>query len=174
VGRVQVGQRASFTVDSFPGRSFTGEVVQVRKAPQVLQNVVPYDVVVSAQNNELKLLPGMTANVRIITDQKDSVLKVPNSALRFRPAGLEDRSGPRPAGPGAGPAGGPRGGGLAGRVWIVDPGGKPQPLQVQLGVSDGTFTEVLGGLKDGQDVIVGQSVPADRPGQPGAGPRLRL
>jgi HlyD family secretion protein len=192
VGRVQVSQRASFTVDSFPGRTFRGEVVQIRKAPQVLQNVVTYDVVVSAQNNELKLLPGMTANVRIVTDQKDSVLKVPNSALRFRPPGVEDRPGPRPAGPGAGTgagtgagpsagsAGGPRSGGLAGRVWIVDPGGKPQPLQVQLGVSDGTSTELLGGLKEGQDVIVGLSVPGDRPGQPaqpsqpGAGPRLRL
>ncbi len=180
VGRVQVGQRTTFTVDSFPAQTFSGEVVQIRKAPQVLQNVVTYDVVVSANNRDLKLLPGMTANVRIVTDQKESVLKVPNSALRFRPPGVEDRPGPRPAGPGAGPAGapgGPRSGGLAGRVWILGPGGKPQPVQVQLGVSDGSFTEVVGGVKEGQDVIVGQSASGDRPspsGQPGGGPRLRL
>jgi HlyD family secretion protein len=178
VGRVQVGQRASFTVDSFPGRTFRGEVIQVRKAPQVLQNVVTYDVVVSADNTELKLLPGMTANVRIVTDQKDNVLKVPNSALRFRPAGVEDRQGPRPAGPGVpgGPGGasGQRGSGLAGRVWTLGAGGKPQPVPVQLGVSDGSSTEVLGGISEGQEVIVGLTGSGDRPSQPGAGPRLRL
>src|SRR6266545_1993815 len=87
VSRVRVGQRVTFTVDSFPGQSFTGEVVQIRKAPQVLQNVVTYDVVVSAQNLDLRLLPGMTANVRIVTDQKADVLRVPNAALRFRPPG---------------------------------------------------------------------------------------
>lgn len=183
VGRVQVGQRSSFTVDSFPGRTFRGEVVQIRKAPQVLQNVVTYDVVVSADNTELRLLPGMTANVRIVTDQKDNVLKVPNSALRFRPAGVEDRPGQRAAGSGApaGPggasgqsAGGSRGGGLAGRVWTLGPGGKLQPVQVQLGVSDGSSTEVLSGITEGQEVIVGLTGSGDRPSQPGAGPRLRL
>jgi HlyD family secretion protein len=178
VGRVQVGQRAAFTVDSFPGRTFRGEVIQVRKAPQVLQNVVTYDVVVSADNTELKLLPGMTANVRIVTDQKDNVLKVPNAALRFRPPGVEDRPGQRPAGPGVsgGPGGasGQRGGGLAGRVWTLGAGGKPQPVSVQLGVSDGSSTEVLGGISEGQEVIVGQTGSGDRPSQPGTGPRLRL
>src|SRR5262249_265012 len=105
VGRVKVGQPATFTVDAFPGRTFHGEVVQIRKAAQVVQNVVTYDVVISAPNNDQVLLPTMTANVRIVTDQKDSVLKVPNAALRFRPPGVEpesrDRSGPggqRPAG----------------------------------------------------------------------------
>ena len=86
VGRVKVGQTATFTVDSFPGRTFTGEVVQIRKAPLVVQNVVTYDVVVTARNPEQRLLPGMTANVRIVIEQKESVLQVPNAALRFRPA----------------------------------------------------------------------------------------
>ena len=97
VGRVKVGQATSFTVDSFPGRTFTGEVVQIRKAPLVVQNVVTYDVVVSAKNAEQRLLPGMTANVRIIIDQKDGVLQVPNAALRFRPAGVEAPERERPA-----------------------------------------------------------------------------
>ena len=92
VSRVKVGLRASFTVDSFPGQLFTGEIVQIRKAPQIVQNVVTYDVVVSAQNTDQKLLPGMTANVRIVTERKEDALRVPNAALRFRPAGGRGRS----------------------------------------------------------------------------------
>ena len=84
VGRIREGLRASFTVDSFANQNFAGEVMQVRKAPQVLQNVVTYNVVISARNPELKLLPGMTANVRLVVAQKESALKVPNAALRFR------------------------------------------------------------------------------------------
>src|SRR3989442_9135032 len=89
VGRVQVGQQATFTVDAFPGRTFSGAITQVRKAAQVLQNVVTYDVVVSAANPDLKLLPGMTANIKVVTDQREGVLQVPNAALRFRPPGAE-------------------------------------------------------------------------------------
>ena len=90
VGRVKVGQNATFSVDSFPGRIFNGKVMQVRKAALVVQNVVTYIVVISAANPDLQLLPGMTANVRITTDQRDSVLKLPNAALRFRPAGFSE------------------------------------------------------------------------------------
>src|SRR5262245_40447250 len=93
VGRIREGLRATFTVDSFANQIFTGEVMQVRKAPQVLQNVVTYNVVISARNPDLKLLPGMTANVRLVVAQTESVLKVPNAALRFRVAG--DDSAPR-------------------------------------------------------------------------------
>jgi HlyD family secretion protein len=87
VGRIRVGQRATFTVDAFPGRTFTGEVRQVRKSAQTVQNVVTYTVLVSAANPDGQLMPGMTANVRIVTDTRDSVLKVANAALRFRPPG---------------------------------------------------------------------------------------
>lgn len=87
VGRIRIGQRASFSVDSFPGRSFNGEVRQVRKAAQNVQNVVTYTVLVTANNDAGQLLPGMTANVRIVTDTRESVLKAPNAALRFRPPG---------------------------------------------------------------------------------------
>ena len=90
VGRIQTGQKATFTVDAFSGRSFSGEVKQVRKAATVVSNVVTYTVVVSAANPDLNLLPGMTANVRIVTAQKDKALKVSNAALRFRPAGAGD------------------------------------------------------------------------------------
>jgi len=85
IGRVRVGQRASFTVDAFPGRSFNGEVRQVRKSPQTVQNVVTYTALIGAANDGGQLMPGMTANVRIVTDMRESVLKVANAALRFRP-----------------------------------------------------------------------------------------
>ena len=87
VGRVKPGLRATFTVDAFPGRQFSGEVRSVRKAAQNVQNVVTYIAIISANNDRGELLPGMTANVRIVTDTRDSVLKVPNAALRFRPPG---------------------------------------------------------------------------------------
>ncbi len=90
VGRIQTGQKATFTVDAFAGRAFSGEVKQVRKAATVVSNVVTYTVVVSAANPDLNLLPGMTANVRIVTAQKEKALKVPNAALRFRPPGAAD------------------------------------------------------------------------------------
>jgi HlyD family secretion protein len=87
VGRIRAGQRATFTVDAFPGRTFNGEVRQVRKSAQTVQNVVTYTVLVSAANPDGNLMPGMTANVRIVTDTRESVLKVANAALRFRPPG---------------------------------------------------------------------------------------
>lgn len=90
VSRLRVGQKATFTVDAFPGRTFSGLVVQVRKAALNVQNVITYTAVVSADNESLVLLPGMTANVRVITDVRENVLKVPNAALRFKPPGLVD------------------------------------------------------------------------------------
>jgi HlyD family secretion protein len=87
VGRIRVGQRATFTVDAFPGRTFAGEVRQVRKSAQTVQNVVTYTVLVSAANPDGQLMPGMTANVRIVTDTRESALKIANAALRFRPPG---------------------------------------------------------------------------------------
>jgi HlyD family secretion protein len=119
VGRIRVGQKSSFTVDAFPGRSFEGEVKQVRKAATVVSNVVTYTVVISAANPELTLLPGMTANVRIITAQKDKALKLSNAALRFRPPGAGDEkkaatpasSTPTPAPAATGSGGGPGAGG---------------------------------------------------------------
>jgi len=87
VGRLRVGQAAAFTVDAFPRRNFAGEIRQVRKSPQTVQNVVSYVVVISAANPDLSLLPGMTANVRVVVDRRDSVLKVANAALRFRASG---------------------------------------------------------------------------------------
>jgi len=90
VGRLRVGQRATFTVDAFPRRSFNGEIRQIRKSPVNVQNVISYTVVISAANPDLSLLPGMTANVRVVVESRDNALKVANAALRFRPAGTAD------------------------------------------------------------------------------------
>jgi HlyD family secretion protein len=87
IGRIRVGQRVTFTVDSFPGQEFEGLVKQIRKAPETVQNVVTYTVVVSADNPDLRLLPGMTANVQIVVNERQQTLKVPNAALRFSPSG---------------------------------------------------------------------------------------
>jgi HlyD family secretion protein len=96
VGRLRVGQTVSFTVDAFPRRNFNGEIKQVRKSPVNVQNVISYTVVISAANPDQNLLPGMTANVRVVVDSRDNVLKVPNAALRFRPAGGTAGAGPAP------------------------------------------------------------------------------
>ena len=111
VGRIRLGQRATFTVDAFPGRTFSGEVRQVRKSAQTVQNVVTYTVLVSAANPDGQLMPGMTANVRIVTDTRESVLKIANAALRFRPPGESAATTEVKAGAASPPAAGSGGGG---------------------------------------------------------------
>ena len=85
VGRVRVNQPATFTVDAYPGRMFTGTVTSIREAPINVQNVITYDAVIGVSNPDLKLFPGMTANVKILVNQRANVLKVPNAALRYHP-----------------------------------------------------------------------------------------
>jgi len=151
VGRVQVGQRATFTVDAYPNRVFRGAVTAVRQAPINVQNVVTYDVVIGVSNDDLKLFPGMTANVKILVDHRDNSLKIPNAALRYRPAATAAAS-----------TGNTnrrtRGAAASQTVWTLDADGKPQPVEVQLGISDGTWTEVRSGnLQEGERVILGAS-----------------
>ena len=167
VGRLRAGLPATFTVDAFPRRSFSGEIVQIRKSPVNVQNVVSYTVVISAHNPDLALLPGMTANVRIVIEQRQDALKVPNAALRFRPAGaLEAPPQPRPGAAAKG-----RDTVRTGRVWVPD-GRGARPLEVQLGLSDGLSTEIVAGaLAEGAEVIVGLAAAEQR----GAGlPRFRI
>jgi HlyD family secretion protein len=104
IGKIRQDQRVTFTVDAFSGRTFEGRVRQIRKAAQTVQNVVTYIVVVETPNANLMLVPGMTANVRIIADSRDNVLKVPNAALRWRPAGASAaKDDPAPGPQGGGP-----------------------------------------------------------------------
>jgi HlyD family secretion protein len=176
VGKVALRQDVEFSVDAYPDRIFHGAISQIRIAPITVQNVVTYDVVITVDNADLNLKPGMTANVSIIVASKSDVLKIPNAALRFRPSDKElgksgteqpAKGGSRPggsAGGGAGPRkegtlqGGQSGTRPAGQksyaVWMLEDG-KPKRVPVTIGISDGMFTEVAGGgLKDGQDVIV--------------------
>ena len=297
IGRIRLDDRATFTVDAFPGETFTGTVAQIRKAAVINQNVVTYTVIVAVANPSGKLLPGMTANVKLVYDEKPNVLKVANAALRFRPPGTDagpaggagsgaaagtgaPRGGAAGGGSGPGAAGGPGAGGGAaggggsrteamrerlvqtykldvaqqqkldailqesrgqlsslqglpeqerqarvqkareatrqkireiltneqrarydadgggtssggavaragrgasgGRVWVQAPDGKLQPVQVVLGISDGTNTEIVRGeLKEGQEVVIGMAGgggTTPRQGTPPSGgvPRLRL
>ena len=170
VGRLKVGQEATFTVDAFPGKRFKGAVTQVRKSAQVVSNVVSYTVIIDAANPELILLPGMTANVRIVTAQQDSVLKIANAALRFRPPG-DGKSVPAARQPGSGGMG--KGGGRpggAGKLWILGADGKPTAIEVKTGINDGKDTELLDSdLPEGREVIIGTTV-AEKPKL--AAPRL--
>ncbi|HWP11672.1 MAG TPA: efflux RND transporter periplasmic adaptor subunit [Ramlibacter sp.] len=128
VGRIRTGQRATFTVDAFPGQSFEGQIRQVRKAAQNVANVVTYVAVVGFSNNGGRLLPGMTANVRVVTESRESVLKIPNAALRVRIAGVEPAAAPAgpAAAPGAKPASGNGTTGSAGG-WSWLPQAQAQP-----------------------------------------------
>ncbi|MES2932679.1 MAG: efflux RND transporter periplasmic adaptor subunit [Pseudomonadota bacterium] len=276
IGRIRVGQKATFTVDAFAGRNFEGEVKQIRKAAQTVSNVVTYMVEVSAPNPGKDLLPGMTANVRVVTDARTDVLKVSNSALRFKPAGVAGSKTSAEAGRGERGSGargnsgeraersngggggqnkalrermekdlqlsedqkakldtifsgsrekmtalreapdaergklaernrsemqsqiaailtpdqkkkyddiaaeqsGRRGGNARGRIYVLDQHPQPKELPVQLGLSDGSMTEVMSpDVAEGLEVIVGvvqqggSGKPAGGPGGPG-GPRM--
>jgi HlyD family secretion protein len=159
VSRFEIGQTVTFTVDAHPGRLFTGTVKQIRKAPQVVQNVVTYVVVITAENPDEVLLPGMTANLEVVVAKREQVLKVPNTALRFRPADLPIDEIPRDTQGGAIAA--KRNSHIdmrwvAGRVFVVGSAGKPAPVPLRLGITDGRMTEVLAGdLIEGQAVITG-------------------
>ena len=245
IGRVHVDQEAIFTVDAFAGREFHGQVLQVRKAPRVVQNVVTYTVLVSADNSDLRLLPGMTANIQIIVDERQNALKVPNAALRFKPNGEDAKStgASRSAAASSGETAQPEErlkqltaalrltesqqnqvrvilsdarekldalrrqdatpeeirretqaqrertrnvvatllapeqrekyvrfaaaqegvAPLRGKVYVAAEKDKPQPVDLVLGISDGTFTEVVSGdLNTGQQVIIGVNLTASK------------
>jgi HlyD family secretion protein len=154
VGRVKVGQAATFTVDAYPGRVFRGTVTAVREAPINVQNVITYDVVIGVSNADLKLFPGMTANVKIMVDQRPNVLKVPNGALRYRPATAAAPA-TTPATGGGGGGKGRKGGVTPPRsVWVLV-NNQPQEVKVTTGETDGAYTEITGGnLKEGDQVIL--------------------
>ncbi|HEX2721235.1 MAG TPA: efflux RND transporter periplasmic adaptor subunit, partial [Candidatus Deferrimicrobium sp.] len=154
IGRAVLGQTVTFTVDAWPEKTFTGEVAQVRNSPIVTQNVVTYNVVVRVDNRELFLKPGMTANVSIEVKKFRDVLKIPNAALRYRPAtkGTEGESAGKRQGSGKGKESGGQ------RVYLLGKDGKPVPLPIKAGVSNGTFTVLEGGdLKAGDLLVTGES-----------------
>ena len=148
IGRVQQGQPVSFTVDAYPGETFTGAVAQVRLQPTVDQNVVSYTTVIDVPNRSQKLKPGMTASVSIEIARADDVLRVPASALRFR----QERG--------------------AKQVWVWA-GGSMQPHRVDAGLSNGTLTAVTSSnLSEGAEVVTGTSDGTQRAAAPTTSPLL--
>ncbi len=150
VGRVRVGQEATFTVDAWPSQVFRGRVSQIRQAPINVQNVVTYNVVVQVSNEDLKLFPGMTANVTVFVGRAANVLRLPKAALRFRPAGAPSRSTTAVHD--------------AQTVWVLDARGQLKPVPVKTGMSDANFVEVVSGdLSAGQPVVTGVTGAAATP-----------
>src|SRR5881227_3717887 len=185
VGVVKIDQNVDFTVDAFPTQTFHGKVVQVRNAPITVQNVVTYDTVIGVSNPDLKLKPGMTANVSIIIARKDNVLQLKNAALRYRPAeATEAKAGSATSQGGSRPPGamrqstGRREQKTSDRTVYVLSGSRPTPVQIKTGISDGIVTEVAEGLKEGDLVVTAEmaakSQPASTPANPFSGGQRRF
>jgi HlyD family secretion protein len=184
VGNVWEGQEVTFTVDAFPARRFRGKVHQVRNAPVNVQGVVTYNAVARIDNKELLLKPGMTANVQFLVSRQEDVLTIPNMAMRFKPPDQKDeaqdllrqeksrvakpvgtRRTSRAGGIGAG-AGAARGNRHV-TVYVLKEN-KAQPVEIQLGVTDGSRTEVRGGeLHENDPLIIATSSAAAQSGQAG-------
>lgn len=168
IGNVRVNQGVTFTVDAYPTRRFKGKVSQVRHAPTVVENVVTYDAVVKIDNKELLLKPGMTANVQFLVSRKTDVLRLPNIALRFKPPWeAQDPTRQSKGGGRTGSRGGRSRGGAGGRdgrsvkVYVLRQD-LPVPIQVRLGITDGSFTEIAEGeVQEGDQAIISYSGKAD-------------
>src|ERR1700728_41050 len=164
VGGVKPGQRAYFTVQSYPNRTFWGSVRQIREGPITVQNVVTYDVVIDVKNDDLALFPGMTADAHIITAERSNVLRVPLPAIRFNPEGVARTRGGQGREAGARPGSG-RSGASNGRaqIWLLRDG-KLVSVRVHTGLDDGTLIEVTGEeLKVGDVVVVNAVRPNTTP-----------
>jgi HlyD family secretion protein len=159
VGEIRVGNKAKFRVEAFPDHAFAGTVKQVRQAPQTVQNVVTYDVIVAVENASLLLKPGMTATVKIVTARRDGVLRVPDQALRYIPGGLAAASQQTGAPPP--------------QIWLLRDG-KPLRVQVATGLDDDTSTEITSGdVHEGDTVIVSERSTTTAKA-PASAPSMRL
>lgn len=142
IGKVREGQLARFTVDAYPGETFEGTIQEIKRSPTVTQNVVTYEALVRVANPDKKLWPGMTATVRVVTARRDDAVRVPNAALRFKPpkdlAGEEKRLG-----------------GKKRRVWRLAAGAaKPEPVEIEVGISSEEWTEATSGALAPDDELV--------------------
>ena len=136
IGGIKLGNKATFTVDAYAKRTFEGTVSQVRQSPQTVQNVVTYDIVISVDNTDLTLMPGMTAASRIVIDQRNDVIRVPNQALRYVPKGLAGAVKSDQA-----------------QIWILRDG-QPASVPVVAGLDDDNFTEIVSGDVSPNDLVI--------------------
>lgn len=162
IGKLKEGQKVWFSVDAFPDERFDGAVSQIRLQPIVTSNVVTYEVVIDAPNPDLKLKPGLTANITVLTDSREGVLTVPLRALRFRPVDGEGNVSSEEY-PGKG-------------VWVETDEGLKR-IEVKTGISDGIVVEVLNGVKEGDRVATGIVIPEEKGGKkagakPGSNPLM--
>ena len=198
IGGLATNQNVTFIVDAYPNRTFRGKVGQIRYGPVTNQNVVCYDAVIEVNNADLKLLPGMTANVSIITAEREDALTIPNAALRFRPpevvasesitntaARLASGNAQSNAAAGGGSQGSRRGpangqGGFRDRtvsrtVYVLDDSKdsdhrEPKPVKIKTGINDGFSTEVIEGLKEGDQVVTSLLILQSGSAAPSANP----
>jgi HlyD family secretion protein len=141
--KIKLGDKASFTVDFFSNETFAGEVIEIGQTQQTIQNVMTYDVVISAPNPNLLLKPGMNATVQVTVDRRDNVLRASNQALRYSPSGFEADSKALPDG--------------SSRLWVLRDG-KRTEIKVQLGLDDGAYTEIVkGDMRQGDELILGET-----------------
>jgi HlyD family secretion protein len=168
ISRVKLGQQATFTVDAYPEQKFGGKVVQIRSAPVMNQNVVTYVVVVNVDNRDLKLMPGMTANVSIVIAKKDDIIKIPPAALRFKPKTADTSAGTAKTKPGSSAAPAAKGGeggakpgerkGGGGQLVYALKDGKPSAVSIKTGIANSSSIELTEGeLKEGDELIIEQT-----------------
>jgi len=170
ISRVRVGQPVSFTVDAYPEVKFKARVAQIRNAPVITQNVVTYVVIITVDNPELKLKPGMTANVGIEVGKRENVLMIPMAALRFKPQTEKEKT-VRPASPAQGM--GKRT--ASQQVYILSPENKPLPVKVQTGLGNDSQVEIVSEtLKEGDEVIVQSTGSKEKQGMGGGGHSMRM
>jgi HlyD family secretion protein len=154
VSSIRLDQQANFTVDAYPGQIFSGKVWQIRQAPINVQNVITYDVVVAVSNPDLKLFPGMTANVTVLTSHASNALRIPKAALRFHLRAAPGAGAKSAAAPVASQAQPTQ------TMYVLDDRAQPKPARVRLGISDSNYVQVLDNtLRDGQEVVVGMKGP---------------
>jgi HlyD family secretion protein len=174
IGGITEGKEAISVVDAYPKQPFSGKVIQVRNAPITVQNVVTYNVVIGVENTDLRLRPGMTANVSIVIARHENVLRIPSQALRFKPslvrgtakAGTQPVSASGKSERGTQDKSGESGGRKSSEgkaksvVWLPNPLGGPTAVEVKTGITDGTYAELLEGpLEEGAEIIVGLEMP---------------
>ncbi len=171
VGKLKDGMEAVFTVDAYPSDRFRGKVRQIRNAPTTVQNVVTYDAVVDVENPDLKLKPGMTANVTFVYAEAKDALKIPASALRFQMPDEPQKAGKKDGNKKEGRRAGKLAATDPRTVWILpSPGATPVAASIHVGISDGSFVEVLDGpVKEGDAIVTEQVGDDARPSSPGGG-----
>ncbi len=156
IGSIKVGDKAGFTVDAFPKKTFEGEVAKIYYSPTNQQNVITYNTIIRVDNPEWLLRPGMTANVTVVVDSRKDALIIPNAAFRVN---IKENSPDKKE--------------KGKRIWVLE-NGKPAARMIEAGISDGRMTEVVSGLKEGEEILISEAGEKKNSSQPFTGPRPHI